>query len=388
MKLILILSLLLLTNAISSAQSAPCNNQKIITPTVTKPADASLVSTTCSTMVVKWHGPSNRTYVVQGIFKDAVTNHTDTLQATNIVCDNSASCTATIAVIPGKQVMWSVEAQEISNGVTYTSYALRSSLDYPIASCRTTNPLEFTGKVFLQGAYNTTTGNMNNTLNSLGILQTYAATQPYKTAPFNYPGTEVVGAGFFATHPYIVDWVLLELRNANLPANPIARKAAFVKQDGTLVDIDGTNSQITFPGIAAGYYYVTILHRNHLGIRTAAALDFSSGSASHDFTIEPNNLFKNQNYLSSVKMGNAWVMRGGYTNTNPTVKYSGPGNDQNQILNNKLGGSIALVLDNVYAREDVNMNGNIKWSGPDNDQNFILNISLGGSISAIFTEQL
>src|SRR5687768_1537502 len=82
----------------------------------------------------------------------------------------------------------------------------------------------FTGKVFLQGAYNTATGTMNNTLNTLGILQANASSQPYNIPAFdNYAGTESVGAGFFAANPAIVDWILLELRNATSPSTVITR---------------------------------------------------------------------------------------------------------------------------------------------------------------------
>ncbi|MBK7633546.1 MAG: hypothetical protein IPJ13_04040 [Saprospiraceae bacterium] len=45
-------------------------------------------------------------------------------------------------------------------------------------------------KVFLQGPYNTTTGLMNTTLNSSGILQANATTSPYLDAP------ATVGTGF------------------------------------------------------------------------------------------------------------------------------------------------------------------------------------------------
>jgi hypothetical protein len=82
------------------------------------------------------------------------------------------------------------------------------------------------------------------------------------------------------------------------------------------------------------------------------------------------------------------VYAGGNATTTSVVKYTGPGNTQNQVLNVKLGGSLSLIISNVYAPEDVNMNGNIKWSGPGNDQNALLNNVLAGSLSAILTEQL
>lgn len=247
--------------------------------------------------------------------------------------------------------------------------------------------ITFSGKVYLQGDYNTSTGTMNNTLNTSGILQTNAADQPYNGI-YSYPGTENVSSTFFASHTDIVDWVLIEIRDPVTPSTVIATRAAFVNQDGNLVDTDGVNKQITFNDVPLGNYYVTIRHRNHLGIRSSATIDFTSGSGSYDFTTSANKSYQNQSYTSTVQIGSVWAMRAGNANSNNNVKYNGPANDQNQVLNIKLLGSLGNVLNNVYAPEDINMNGNVKWNGPGNDQNFLLNTILNGSLSTIYLEQL
>jgi hypothetical protein len=61
---------------------------------------------------------------------------------------------------------------------------------------------------------------------------------------------------------------------------------AFVKADGTLVDIDGSSTTINLHYIP-GTYHIAIRHRNHLGVMTNTALDFSgaSATASVDFTV-------------------------------------------------------------------------------------------------------
>jgi len=89
-----------------------------------------------------------------------------------------------------------------------------------------------------------------------------------------------------------------------------------------------------------------------------------------------------------VLLGSIWAMRGGNANSDNTTKNNGPDNDQNQVLNLKLVGSLSTILNNQYAAEDVNMDGMVKANGPDNDQNFLLNIVLSGLLSAIFNEQL
>ncbi|TDH26894.1 hypothetical protein EXU57_08800 [Segetibacter sp. 3557_3] len=248
--------------------------------------------------------------------------------------------------------------------------------------------ITFSGKVFLQGAYNSATGIMSNSLNSLGILQEKAAAQPYATEVFKHYANEGVPPGFFAAHSDIVDWVLIELRSSSSPGTVVARRAAFVKRDGTIVEIDGTTNQVTFNGVTPAGYFVSIRHRNHLGIRSATILDFSGGAAHHDFTTSSGNAFQSQAYTSTLQLGTIWAMRAGDANANGNVRYAGPGNDHNQILNLSLGGSLATVLTGVYAADDINMDGSIKFNGPVNDQNFLLNLILSGSLSTILLQQL
>ncbi|TDH21659.1 hypothetical protein EXU57_19345 [Segetibacter sp. 3557_3] len=254
--------------------------------------------------------------------------------------------------------------------------------DYQVAQPSIT----FSGKVLLQSPFNASSQLMNTTLNSSGMLQAAAATQPY-AAIYNYQGTERVAADFFATHPEIVDWVLIELRDATNPLTIIATRAGFVQRDGTIVETDGSGTSISFPAVAPGNYHVAIRHRNHLGIRSSSAVDFTDGSGVHDFTASAASSFQNQLYTATVQAGNKWLMRGGNANSNNNTKYNGPANDQDRIQNIKLGGSLSIVMMNQYAPEDINMDGVIKTNGPNNDQNFLLNLILNGFFSTIYTEQ-
>ena len=276
-------------------------------------------------------------------------------------------------------------------GTTYIVFNYKGFLDTAfiyLSLPQQNSNITFNGKIFLEGAYNTSTGMMNNTLNSLGILQANATGQSYNTAVYNYAGTENVSSTFFSSHADIVDWVLLELRDSASHSIVMGTRAAFVKQDGNLVDTDGVSSQITFNNVTLGKYFIVIHHRNHLGIRSSIPVDFTSGSGSYDFTTSANKTYQNQSYTSTVQIGSVWAMRAGNANSNNSVKYNGPGNDQNQILNIKLSGSLGNILNDVYAPEDINMNGNVKWNGPGNDQNFLLNTILNGSLSTIYLEQL
>ena len=395
MKRFLIITISLLISSIQSfSQSCvpgppiTCSGKKVITPTVTQPTNVAIANATCSTLVIKWTGIPSQQYLAKALYQNTVTNNIDTITANNITCDANNNCTATLSVIAGKKYNWSVEAQRTMGTCAFYSYPVTGRLEYAVAACNQAgNTIQFTGRVLLQGAYNTGTGKMNNDLNTAGILQSQASLQPYNNTIVNYAGTERVGSGFFALHPSVVDWVLVELRNPNAPSTVVAQRAAFVQQDGTLVETDGSNTSISFQDVAAGNYFVSIKHRNHLAIRSGAPIDFSTGNGSYDFTTANFKCYKNQTYPSTVQMANVWLMRGGNANGNFVVKYSGPGNAQNQILNMKLGGSLSLILNNVYAPEDVNMNGNVKWSGPGNDQNFLLNGVLTGTLSTVLTEQ-
>ncbi|MFN9711254.1 MAG: hypothetical protein ACK55K_07600, partial [Bacteroidota bacterium] len=99
-----------------------------------------------------------------------------------------------------------------------------------------------TTKAFLRGAWNSSTGLMNTTLNTAGIIP---LNQPFNTAPFNYAGTESVGS----IPANVVDWVLVEVRKPATGLAPDAgsstitgRKALFLLNNGNIVDLDGVSS--------------------------------------------------------------------------------------------------------------------------------------------------
>ena len=102
---------------------------------------------------------------------------------------------------------------------------------------------------------------------------------PYGGAPWNYAGTdsaETVPAG-------VVDWVLIELRTGTDSASTLGRRAAFIKKDGMIVDLDGT-SGVDFAEIEPGSYYIVVRHRNHLAIMSKDPVALSEASPLYDFT--------------------------------------------------------------------------------------------------------
>jgi hypothetical protein len=219
--------------------------------------------------------------------------------------------------------------------------------------------------------------------------------QPYNTTAFgNYNGGESVSSGFFTSNSAnaldIVDWVLLEIKNGSNTL--IARRAALLREDGKIVDING-DTLVTFNGLATGSYYVTIRHRNHLGISVENLLPLASkalGVASpastynFDFTTALNaNIFGDALAYKIVNGMNLMIC--GNANSNSNVRYGGLSNDPGSILS--FLGSPTIVLSNVYSSNDINMDGTVRYGGLNNDPGFLLNNALGGTPTLVVTEQ-
>ena len=94
-----------------------------------------------------------------------------------------------------------------------------------------TQGLNLNLKAMLEGPFGTT--EMSTALNSSGLLP---LSQPFNTLPWNYIGTESVTA---IPNSNVVDWVLVELRDATAAAaatsaTRIARQAAFILKNGSV----------------------------------------------------------------------------------------------------------------------------------------------------------
>jgi hypothetical protein len=132
-------------------------------------------------------------------------------------------------------------------------------------------------KAYLEGAFNGTS--MSSSINSVLPL-----VQPYNTAPWNYSGTESV-----TTMPAnVADWVLVELRDATTAANAtlatrIARQAALLLTNGSIVAIDGT-SPLFFSTTFSNNLFVVVWHRNHLAVLSANPVPLTGENYTYDFS--------------------------------------------------------------------------------------------------------
>ena len=208
-------------------------------------------------------------------------------------------------------------------------------------------------KIFLEGPYNG--GSMNTTLKTAGLIPT---SQPYNTAPWNYTGTESVGS-IPAT---IVDWVLVELRTGTDAATKVATRVAFLKSNGSVVDLDGI-SPVGFGGLPVGNYYVVLRHRNHLPVMSGSAVPMSSSGSLYDFTTAQSQAF-GTNAMKPLS-GGVFGMIAGDVNINAGIGAS----DLVSVL-----GAVGSV---AYDINDVNMNGGVGAS------DLILALSNIGYISQV-----
>lgn len=273
------------------------------------------------------------------------------------------------------------------SGVTEVGY-------FAVGGVQLMTYVALTPKVFLQGAYSLSSNLMSDNLRTIyeappnQTLRLLPLSEPYSAlSNFTHVGRgggETVDPSVFDNtgdiNHDIVDWVFLELRDKNSSSSVLQTRSALIQRDGEIVDLDGT-SEVRFVGMGADDYYLTVRHRNHLGVRTAVAIALSKTSSGQDFTTSMASAYKPvslQNEPMAEPETGVFALWGGNANGNNNVRYSGPANDQNQLLNNCLNGSKGTVLSKQYNRCDLNMNGNIRYSGPTNDQNFLLNNVLGG----------
>jgi hypothetical protein len=171
--------------------------------------------------------------------------------------------------------------------------------------------------VFLEGPFNAS--QMNTNLNSSGILP---LTQPYNSLPWNYSGTESVTS---IPGPEVVDWVLIELRDAAdaasaTSATRLARQAAFLLNDGSVVGMDGA-SVLQFSNTFTQQLFVIVWHRNHLGIMSANGVTASGGIYSYNFTLSASQVYGGSAGYNNLN-GTVWGMIAGDANHDNMVSLS------------------------------------------------------------------
>lgn len=245
-----------------------------------------------------------------------------------------------------------------------------------------------TPKVFLQGAlYLSANDTMTDDLRLKGLLPT---TEPYTSLTgFTHAGSgggETTTAAIFATtgNNAIVDWVFVELRDKTTNTTIVETRSALLQRDGDVVDAADGASALCFSGLVDPEVFVSIRHRNHLGVMIAATKTLTPAGTVADFSIET--LFGSNAAGTGIKANNAtntvtglWP---GNTNGNTSVIEDNNDSDLDPILNTVLNapgngfGSRGFSYNNVYLVTDVDMNGNVIYDNITSDRDPILNTVL------------
>ncbi|MCD4736554.1 MAG: hypothetical protein K8R53_10960, partial [Bacteroidales bacterium] len=217
-------------------------------------------------------------------------------------------------------------------------------------------------KGFLEGPFSGT--EMNNTLTNGGYVP---LSQPYNTLPWNYNGTEAVTS---FPSPEVVDWILVEFRDAPdassaLSGTVIDRQAAFVLNNGNIVDVNG-NSLMQFSYNVNHQLFAILWHRNHVGIMSAFPLLPSAGIYGYDFTTAEGQVYGGINGHVELTTG-IWGMAAGDGNADSQINNL----DKNDVWAVEAGSS-------GYYSGDFNMDSQVNNS--DKNDMWIPNTGFGGQI--------
>jgi hypothetical protein len=177
---------------------------------------------------------------------------------------------------------------------------------------------------------------MTTTLNANNLIPLNSNTA-YSTTTYGYTAS-IVGS----IPANIVDWVLIELRTGTGSETKVATRAAFLKKDGSIVDIDGT-SPLLFTGLSAGNYYIVIRHRNHLAIMSSSAIALSNSSALYNFSTSQSQAYTSGTDLMVALTGGGFGMIAADANNSAIITAS----DVTPIIEN--------LNNSIYISADINM---------------------------------
>jgi hypothetical protein len=227
-------------------------------------------------------------------------------------------------------------------------------------------------KVFLAGCY--APGAMAASLNSQNLLP---LDQPYDSDPmadWYYTGDESVDS---IPNDSVADWIVIELRET--AAGPstarqdstISTRAAFIITDGSITDLDGI-SELRFKyAKSTDNTHAVIKHRNHLSVMNAVPLGIVDEVRSYDFTDNMAKAYHESGYTNNDPMmglpDGFFGLWPGNARPDKVVKYDGPQNDREEILN-LLGTFMPSEVIEGYYPGDIDMNGKVRYMGENNDK--------------------
>lgn len=228
--------------------------------------------------------------------------------------------------------------------------------------------LDLSPKMVLQGAMlNPAAGEETLMRDNLRTNNLIPTTSPYSdnatcdSSVFNTTGADA-----------IVDWVWVELRNANDATEVIASRSALLQRDGDVVDTDG-NSSIIFEFLKNDFY-IALNHRNHLGVMSEAPIALSRLPKIVDFTNNTVTMYGTNATTTAGMPSGLQALWAGDVNGNNSIRYLGFGNDTNMIKSSILNhpdntNNSSIFQFTGYNNADFNMDGRVRYLGFGNDTN-------------------
>ncbi|HEV7349825.1 Ig-like domain-containing protein [Telluribacter sp.] len=249
-------------------------------------------------------------------------------------------------------------------------------------------PLRYQPQVYLQGALYGITypdGPANTTVDSLMRDDLRAKGLLPLASPYASWGATMTAAALdpvvltITGKDAIVDWVFVELRNAADPTQVVKSQSALLQRDGDIVELDGESPlEVIAPTGTA--YYITVRHRNHLGVMTAAALPLTSTSTLIDFRKPATATYvkvpSNPIHQPQVEVVQGRALWAGNAQHDHEIGYQGTANDVVRIGNQIMGApanqlQLPFYRLTGYYDADINLNGEVIYQGHQNDIEFI-----------------
>ncbi|MEO0468067.1 MAG: lamin tail domain-containing protein [Bacteroidota bacterium] len=226
-------------------------------------------------------------------------------------------------------------------------------------------------QAILQGGYDFGKAEMRDDLRSKGFLpltDPYLGTQTTDLTVLGQNGNQA-----------IVDWVLVELRDPNDPTNIVLSLPALLRVDGQIVSPKGEEQFLVSPFPLNGTsYYLSLRHRNHLGVMSEAPLSLETNKISLDFRSGDTPV--NGEHARKELSPGLWALWAGDANGDGKIQFQGGINDASSVFLSILSdpGNTSFARNYVqsgYHRADVNLDGVTIFQGASSETSGIfLNI--------------
>ncbi len=215
------------------------------------------------------------------------------------------------------------------------------------------------------------TGLMNDALRT---LPSFPLIEPYTTLGYAHTGggggeSLVPGVLTAIGNNALVDWVVVELRDAVVPSTVVASRSALLQRDGDVVATDGVSPLLFVQ--APGNYHVALRHRNHLGVMTGSAQSLGSSTTPLNLASVVTTTFGTAARKGIPGDFPTQALWAGDVTFNGQMKYTGPSNDRDPILTT-VGSTTPNNAVSLYSTRDVNLDGTVKYTGSGNDRDPIL----------------